>query len=391
MKCKICGQEDCKKHSLLLPKRRIQNFSGSSPPEIFVGKWNYPNVYTGILAPEEYGNTEIMSSPEIWHDKKLSIQEILKFRNQLIYGRTQTNIKKVVSESPSKFLSTFQEISMTHKPVSTQFILKKPITINKEKESSAPLISHAAQIHYVRLEENPKIENKIDYLVNDTHVKSSIAINELSKSNIQTSHIIKLLSSGLLGMKFRRKLVPTRWAITAVDSNLSQSKIKKIKEFQEIQEIQVFSSNYLGNHYEFLLIPNYWSFEVIEISHSGGIWTDYETQFSRTTYADSVTGGYYANRLALTEYLERIRRQASCIVFREIRPEYSAPLGVGILRQTSREAFSKQPRKFNTIKDALIDIQTRIKTPIENYTDKSIILKTYKSQSRLNQFLKKIN
>ena len=64
--CKICGEENCKKHSFLLGKAiTLKEFSGSSPPEIFVGRWNYPNVYTGILSPEESGNMQILSSAEL--------------------------------------------------------------------------------------------------------------------------------------------------------------------------------------------------------------------------------------------------------------------------------------------------------------------------------------
>jgi len=41
MKCKICGREDCDRHMFFLPKtKKISEFSGSSPPDIFVGKWN---------------------------------------------------------------------------------------------------------------------------------------------------------------------------------------------------------------------------------------------------------------------------------------------------------------------------------------------------------------
>src|SRR4030042_416329 len=129
--CRICGKEDCKKHSFLLGKTvTLKEFSGSSPPEIFVGKWNYPNVYTGILSPEETGDTQIMSSPELWHKNRLSIPDILSFRNKLIYGRTQENIKRA-RESNSKFLPVMQEVAMTHKSVSTEFKLKKPITRQK--------------------------------------------------------------------------------------------------------------------------------------------------------------------------------------------------------------------------------------------------------------------
>ena len=385
--CKICGEYNCKKHTVLLGKTiNISEFSGSSPPEIFVGKWNYPNVYTGILSPTEHGNTEIMSSAEHWHAKKLQIPQILQLRNQLIYDRTQSNVKKAIAKN--KFLSVFQDIAMTCKSISTEFKLKKPITKHDERESRVPLISNAAPIQSVSLQENSKIEKKVDYLVNDTDAKSVTSMLELEKSNIPTSTIIKLLSAGLLGLKKNRKLVPTRWSITAVDDSISKNKLENIRYFSLISDFQVFNAEYLGNHYEFLLLPSTWEFEVIEISmKSPSVWQDYESFFPRKKYAESVTGAYYANRLAVTEYLEKTKRQASCLVFREIRPEYYAPLGVGILRQASREAFTKQPEHFSSLKEALESIQSRLRLPLSNFTNKSIILNNFGKQTRLQQFL----
>lgn len=382
--CKICGEENCKKHSFLLGKKvSISEFSGSSPPEIFVGRWNYPNVYTGILSPQEYGNTQLMSSPELWHENKLQIPDILSNRSQLIYGRTQSQIKK----PNSKFISIVQEVAMTHKSIATEFKLKKPITKNLENDSRTPLISNAADIAQVRLQENTSIKPKVDYLVNDTDVKSSIALVELDKAGITTSSIIKLLSAGLLGRRTNRKLVPTRWSITAVDDSLSKEKLTRIRLYPELQNIEVFSAEYLGNHYEFLLLPEKWSFEVIEIStKNSGVWHDNESFFERKKYADSVTGAYYVNRLALTEYLDKIKKQCQCIVLREVRPEYYAPLGVGILRQVSREAFSKQSKKFGNIADAVADIQTRLTINADNFLSKSVILKNYGKQKKLSQF-----
>jgi hypothetical protein len=92
-------------------------------------------------------------------------------------------------------------------------------------------------------------------------------------------------------------------------------------------------------------------------------------------------------RLALCEYLEKIKKQAYCIVFREERPEYYAPLGVGILRELAREAFSKQPEKFNTLEEALHQSQTRLKLPIEVFTNKSVLLKEFGKQTKLNKWL----
>lgn len=382
--CKICGEYDCKKHSFLIGKtKQIKEFSGSSPPEIFVGKWNYPNVYAGILSPQEFGDTSILSSPEQWHKNKLQIPEILSFRDRLIYGRSKTHIKK----NNQKFISVVQEVAMSHKSVSAEFKLKKSVTSHSEDENSIPLIKNAAEIDQITLQENPSIKPSVEYLVNDDHAKASTAILELDKVGIDNSSIIKLLSAGLLGLRKNRKLVPTRWSITAVDDMISKEKLKRIKIYPEISEIEVFHSEYLGNHYEFLLLPDKFSFEVIEISmEKMGIWKDHEFFNGRKEYAESVTGAYYANRLALTEYLEKIKRQAQCIVIRQITSEYSSPLGVGILRETSRDAFSKMPRKFNTLAEAKEDIQGRLKINLNEFLNRSILLKEYGKQKRLSQF-----
>ena len=408
--CKICNQDNCKcqdslsnlgilstlkdqnqdkrsltQHTILFGKiTKKLDISGSSPPEMFVGRYNYPNVYTGLLSPEQFGNTESMSSPEIWHEQKFNIPKIINQRNQLVYGRSISNIKKPTS----KFLSILQEIAMTHRSVSTEMKLKKPIKKHNEKDTRSPIISNAAPIQKARLTENTKIKKKIDYLVNDGDVKSAVALKELYQSNIANSQLTKILSAGLLGIAKNRKLVPTRWSITAVDDTLSKDQLKDIKFLPTLDSYQVFSADYLGNHYAFLLLPDYFSFEVIELSlKSFATWHDHESFFARKKYATSVTGAYYANRLALTEYLTKIKRQASCIVFREIRPSYYAPLGVGILRQTSREAFTKKPKVFNTLQEALNHVRTLFSASLDNYLDRSIILKNFKKQSRLQDFL----
>jgi len=384
--CRICGEYECKKHSFLIGKRReISEFSGSSPPEVFVGRWNYPNVYAGILSPEEYGNTAIMSSAEEWYAKKLGIRDVINLRNRLIYGRMQSNIKRAAVGN--RFLSVLQEVTMTSKSIASEFKLKKPIMKNEERESRVPLISNAGEVERVRLQENPKIEKKVEYLVSDSDVKSKDALLELERAGIGTSNMIKLLSAGLLGLRKNRKLVPTRWSISAVDSNLSEEKIKKIRYYPEIQEYRVFSDEYLGNHYEILLIPRFWSFEVIEISLKNfGVWKDFESIFKRKSYADSVTGAYYANRLGVCEYLEKIKRQASVLIFREIRPEYYSPLGVGILRETTRSAMGKEPRRFDTLQDALNDIQSRLRIDVNRYLKESQLMKELRQKS-LARFL----
>lgn len=385
-RCKFCGEEECQRHAYTLGRRASRKeFIGSSPPEIFVGRWNYPNVYTGILAPEEQGDTELLASHEEWHKRKLSIPEITSLRNKLIYGRTQQHITK--AREKNKFTEVMHEIAMTHKSVATEFRLKKPIHKHAENHATTPLIARAAPVEHVTLQENAPVKSKIDYLVNDTGVKSAEAMRELYKSNIPASTIMKLLSAGLLGRKTARIMVPTRWSITAVDDTLSKQKLEKIRMFQELGEIRNFTAEYLGNHYEFILLPGPYAFEVIELSMAnGGVWHDYESNFPRKTYADSVTGAYYANRLALTEYCEKIKRQCQCLVLREVRPEYDAPCGVGILRETSREAFTKKYETPLTLEQAFKQVQSRLRLPIKQFTEKSWILKNYGKQKRLTEF-----
>ncbi len=380
--CKICNKNDCKEHAGFIGRVFKKTFSGSSPPEIFVGRWNYPNVYAGLLAPEQYGDTTHYTQPEAWHASNYSIERIKALRTELLYGRTTTHIKN----PSSRLMNTVKEVAMSHKPIATEMTLKRPITREAHSEPAVPLMTQAAQIERVRLEENPKIEKKVEYIVQDTHAKARAGMQELYNSKTQVSTIMKLLSAGLLGQGSKRTLVPTRWSITAVDDTLSRTNLDTIKSYKELQHIELFTAEYLGNHYEFLLLPGSWSFEVIEVSHTGGAWHDYELYAGRTSYAESVTGAYYANRLAVTEYLLRIQRQATVVVFREVRPEYNTPCGVGILRETSRAAFRKQSSKPSTKHEACQEIQTRLKQPLSIWTEKSVILKEYGKQKRITDF-----
>jgi DNA repair protein NreA len=391
-----CGQrcQILSKINQFFPKTKL-HFSGSSPPEIFVGREGYPNVNTGILAPDEYGETEEMSMPEIWYEKNLSIQDILNHRSQLIYSRFKSKVSD--ARRQKKFLSTMQEISIASKSVSTEVFLEKPVKVHALIDKHVPIIGNPAPLKDIRLEENPHVEKKVDYLIYDTDVKSTVSMKELYKSNISISNIIKILSAGMLGLKKNRKLVPTRWSVTATDDTLSKFLLSKIRYYQEIGEIRLFNAEYVGNHYEFLLLPDKFSFEVIEAKMSGSVWNpfsqntvvmqDYESFCGRKDYANNVTGAYYSNRIALCEYLQKIKRQASCLVMRECRPEYYAPLGVGILREASRDAFSKQPEIFNTIDEALQQAQTRMRLPTEFFRQKSWLLKNQGKQTRLSKWL----
>ena len=47
------------------------------------------------------------------------------------------------------------------------------------------------------------------------------AINYLYEEGIEISKISKILSLGMIGIKKNRKLVPTKWSISAIDQIIS--------------------------------------------------------------------------------------------------------------------------------------------------------------------------
>ncbi len=400
MQCAICkGRGFCGKACPILAKlRQFQpkvktEFSGSSPPEIFVGRLNYPYVNMGILSPNFYGENEKLAMPEEWFKAKSSISDILSYRSSLIYSKFSSSIKN----GGGKFLEIMKEVAMSSKSASMEFKLKHRPLLNARLDSRMPLIGNPALLKYARIEENLKVHKKVDYIVSDSDVKSSVALKELYKHKISVSHIIKLLSAGLLGLKSKRKLVPTRWAITAVDSKISEDMIKEIKYFPSINSYLVFHSEYLGNHYEILMIPKEFSFEVIEAKLAGSIWNpsdeleimkDYENWKGRKEYAFNVGGGYYAARLPIAEYLMKIKRQASVLIFRECREEYYAPCGVGILREICKDALSKKPEVYYNLEDSFKSIAKRIKLPLELFKKESKLLFEIKHQKNLDFFIK---
>ncbi|MEM4647979.1 MAG: hypothetical protein QXO12_01555 [Candidatus Pacearchaeota archaeon] len=400
IRCKLCNQLGHKTYECPIAREFYKynpkigySFSGSSPPEIFVGRYGYPNVFVGILAPNEYGETEKFSMPELWFKYGFNIKDILEHRSKLIYSRIIVNIKN----KKNKNLEVMQEISLSSRHVDASFELEKKPKNMLITNSFWPIIGNPASLKQVKLESNPKVERKVEYLVEDYDIKASDAILELYKAKINISTIIKILTAGLLGLKIQRKLVPTRWAVTAVDDIISKKIIEKIKNYKIINEFRVFYAEYLGNHYEIILFPTNWSFEVIEAKMQEHLWNkdcpfiavDYENYFGRKKYASNVTGAYYANRLAVAEYLEKIKRQAAALILREVKPSYYAPCGVGILREACRYALSKKAEIFDSLEEALERVSERMELDIKIFVNNSWLIKKFKEQKSLKYFTKK--
>ena len=78
------------------------------------------------------------------------------------------------------------------------------------------------------------------------------------------------MTAGLLGR--RRKFVPTRWAITAVDDTLSTQLEKEIARYPPIEEICLFTAELFDNRIVCILLPGDWKYEMIEIWGRQSLW-----------------------------------------------------------------------------------------------------------------------
>jgi hypothetical protein len=366
-----------------------KDFTGTSPPSVFVGRYNYPRVFVGVLAPpvhQEPKAAAMLDSPEGWYANNIPIQQILNFRGQMIYSRFKSPVKRPAG----RLMETTQEVAMVKKPADIEVQLKKQPTFRMKFDTWSTPIGNPAPIERVRLTENPSIERKVDYIVSDIDMKAVNAVNRLYKYGLPVSRIQKILSAGLIGIRFQRKLVPTRWSITAVDDMLGKSIIENVKHYQELGEIRVFRNEYIGNHYEIILIPGAYEYELVEawdVDSYPKIDSDYERNWMRKKYASHTHGAFYSGRLAVAEYLERIKRQSAALIVREVRPEYYAPLGIWQLRETVRDAFKKPFERFDTVKQAVDAVCSRLMVG-KKWVVKSELIKNLKEQTRIKQFLK---
>ncbi|MEM3458855.1 MAG: Nre family DNA repair protein [Candidatus Bathyarchaeia archaeon] len=376
-----------------IPLMQSEDIAGASPPSVFVGRIGYPYVYAGPLVPPIEEDTSIYDLPEFWLGK--TIDEIVSFRSMLIRGKHRVQVRKF--EEAGKIIDKTRELALAVKPVDVELILtKKPrgfLFLDDDVQPFGP----SAPIRDL-LVGNARWDHQIEKAYSDTDLKATNAVLELYDKGVLVTKIQRAFSVGAFGLKQNRRLVPTRWSITAVDSILSKDLMEKVKTFPEISEYRVYESRYLDNLFEVLMIPNAWSYEAIEAWYPGTVWNpngknvvmfgDWEGHEGRTTYAE-IGGCYYAARLAVCELLVKERRQATVIVLREAHPGYIMPVGVWQVRENVRNAMRQKPFMFNTLNEALKFIAGKFQIPIQQWIMRSELLKNALFQKRITDFFGK--
>jgi len=366
-KCKgnlLCGRVKCP----LLQKFRFAradiaegSIEKPTPPSAFIGRIGYPKVFVGPLVATTDFEPEYLDSPWLW---KGSVDDIIRLRVSLVRGMRKVDVD--VSD-PDRFLLNLQEATASTRHVDVETEISKVIKRPLFDDVTQPM-GIAAQINSMKLAENPKIPDKVEKVYYDD-LKAVEAVRYLFDSGFNTYYIQKVFSVGMLGEKDNRKLVPTRWSITAVHDILGEEIKKEIVDFESVNTCMLFHYEHFGNHFEVILSPGNYSFQLVEIWVKKSFWSPNSTwigydreDISKKKEYSELSGGYYAARLPVLEYLRKIRRKASVIVIREIKPEYYAPLGVWVVEEGVRKALTSKPEVCESVSEAVEKAATRIKT-----------------------------
>jgi len=393
----LCGKTRCPiivrvNHYLrTVPLINSEDIAGASPPSVFIGRIGYPYVYAGPLVPPVQEDTSLYDLPELWFGK--TIDEIVGFRSMLVRGKHRVHVKKF--EEAGKIIEKTRELALASKPVDVELTLKKKprgfLVLDDEVQPFGP----SAPIRDLNIG-NPYWDHHVEKAYDDTDLKAAEAVLELYNKGVFITKIQRAFSVGAFGLKKNRRLVPTRWSITAVDSIVSKALMEKVKQFPELSEYRVYESRYLDSVFEVLMIPARWSYETIEAWYPGTVWnqygrnvflySDWEDHKGRTTYAE-IGGCYYAARLAVCEKLVDEKRQATVIIFREAHPGYIMPVGVWNVRETVRNAMKQKPLVYNTLSEALKRVASQLRIPLKRWIQNSELLQNILFQRRITDFL----
>lgn len=392
----LCGKTTCpilsKAESLVrhLPALNSEHVDGSSPPGAFVGHVGYPKVYVGPLIPPTKGDTRVLDMPELWLGK--DIQTIIDYRFSLIRGKSLLDVH--IASDPGKYLLDLHDLALSSSSVDVDAkFRKKPrmaVTLSEETQPFGP----SAIIQDMKIAPSTG-ERKLEAVYYDGDQLAVDGVVELYKSGVAVSRIQRILSLGMLGIQDQRKIVPTRWSITAVDDTLSKRLLRSVKKNPALDKYHVYHYQYLDNIYAAILVPRNWEFEWIEAWFPGTAWNengsvpalmgDHEPYEGRTRYA-SVGGCYYSTRLAVAEALGRMQKQAAAVVLREIHPGYILPVGVWNVRESVRAAFRTSPFIFDTFQQAFQFACKDFVIPQKTWIRNSALIRNEIFQRRLSQY-----
>lgn len=375
-------------------KLSLETLSGATPPSVFVGRYGYPKVKVGPMVPPLHGDTTVLDKPEMWLGK--SIEDIVNYRLSLVRGVLDIN----VHTTTGKYIDSLQELAMASKSAESEATFEKKPISDIQQEKKLGLDTESAPFGPVAPLKNFKtnsfsVDQRLENVYYDKDLHAAEAVVDLYQKGVEVSSIHRVLSMGMLGLQKNRRLVPTRWSISATDDIISVNLTKAIHVYPTIDFFEVYEYSHLGNYYSIILIPDdVWSFEMQEawFDNNGnlGIGADFENAKGLNHYP-SIAGAYFAARLGVAEHLLKRRRKAAALVLREIHSDYVMPVGVWQIREGIREALRKKKRQVESFEKALSFACLNLSVSKKEWIRNSEIYKNMREQMRITDFFSNNN
>ena len=319
--------------------------------------------------------------------------EVVSFRTGLVRGTTP--IRVTDAERPIPILEELQLLGIAGETVDSEAHFRRPPRGHLSLSDSTPPFGPSAPIETMHLDVR-RVDPHLDRLTSDIHANARVAVEELYHRGVRVSRIQRAFSVGTLGRRGRRRLVPTRWSITAVDDLLSKMNLERVRNLPELSEIHLHRFTALDNRWVIVFLPGSYRYESIEAWYPNTLWNpntsrivmigDHEGYRGRTTYA-SIGGCYYAARLATSEALLNIGRQAGVVVLREVHPGEILPLGVWNVREHVRAALARPPEKVASLAELSERIRESFAIPLPRWLTASALLHDARTQRRLEEWL----
>jgi len=269
---------------------------------------------------------------------------------------------------------------MSSKPTDSDLEFSKTITRVPSIDGESAPFGPIGEIKSAKFS-NSSANKTIEKTYYDKDLKTQDAVLHLYNSGIEISKIQKCFSIGMFGQK--RKLVPTKWSITATDDIISKSLTEEILDYSLIDSCQVFFYEHLGNFFSIILFPHRWIYEMIEAWYSGGVLgfgSDYEDARG-INHPPAIAGAYFAAKLGVVEYLAKNKLQAGVLILREIRPEYAIPVGVWQVREGIREAMRQKPVIIDSFDDCVRFACTKFSISMSEWLSHGNLLKLMRQKS----------
>ncbi|GAB3410763.1 DNA repair protein NreA [Haloparvum alkalitolerans] len=355
---------------------------GSVSPSIFVGRSNYPNVSTGILSPvgrEE--QAERFRTSGDWYDEGVSIGDVFERRSGLLNSNRTAEVDNV-HDAWDGWLGTQREVAIADRPVDVEIGLDSKPELDVDIDDVGAPVGPRARARDASLGENPHVPRPVEKTLEDDDWRAQGAMTYLYRRGFDVYEINSILSAGALGQGENRRLVPTRWSITAVDDTVGQYLRGTIRDAPSVDSVEVHRNEYLGNAFWVVLAPGDWEYELVEMKAPGSVWNPdpeagiylaaaHEGREGRTGYVDETAGAYYAARLGVLEHLSDRGRQAKVLVLRHVSDAYWGPVGVWQVREAVRNAFEGELGEAETFGEAVRGVADHLPVPLSRLRRKS--------------------